>query len=143
MNKNTTPAAAYLQTAPGKFAQLSHGSTHFQVFGAENAKNGKVPIVCVHGINAESTIWQHFAAYGAAHGRPLLALDLFGRGYSDGSGAHNDLALFVTQVQELLDSAVVKAIVDTHQIDLIGTSLGGGISAGKRGAVLSKFSPLA
>eukprot|EP00047_Mylnosiga_fluctuans_P008258 m.257922 g.257922 ORF g.257922 m.257922 type:complete len:315 (-) comp21156_c0_seq1:198-1142(-) len=130
-NKKWVPREEFRAKAPGKFAALSQGRVHYVIYGdGENAPTTEPLIVCVHGINAEQTIWAHFVQHFVALGRTILAFDLYGRGYSDGTPANNNLELFTGQVRELLDYPDIKSAVRTDTIDLVGVSLGGGIAAG-------------
>jgi pimeloyl-ACP methyl ester carboxylesterase len=124
------PRDALRAKAPGNFAQLTDGRTHYSFAGLEHAASGKPLIVCVHGISAESEIWRPFADYFAKRGRTVLMYDLIGRGFTDGSPKDNDLTLFVNQLRELLDHPDVTSVIKTECIDLAGVSLGGAISAG-------------
>ena len=126
------PTPDYLLQAPGLFANLTAGHVHYAIRGLESGGHvspASPLIVCIHGISAEMTIWNKFVTYFTAKGRVLLTLDLFGRGYSDASPRDNNLDLFLEQVRELLDHPDVKAKVSTDTIDIVGSSLGGGISA--------------
>lgn len=125
------PVETFRAAAPGLFAQQTAGRVHFQLSGLSNIRpNGSLAlplIVFIHGISAELTNWNYFVEYFVAKGRAVLTFDLYGRGYSDGSSRPNDLNLFLEQLTELLDSPEVKQRVSTDIVDIVGSSLGGGI----------------
>ena len=124
------PKDIFRAEAPGLYVALSHGRTHCVFHGLENQPSSKPIILCVHGINAEARIFDKFAEHFAARGRTLLAFDLYGRGYSDGTEEHNNLELFLGQITELLACEEIKAKMNTDVIDIVGSSLGGAIAAG-------------
>ena len=63
-------------TAPGHFARLSRGGTHYRWYG--DRTEGPVA-VCVHGLTTPSFVWDGVAADMVAHGWRVLAFDLYGR----------------------------------------------------------------
>jgi pimeloyl-ACP methyl ester carboxylesterase len=80
------------------------------------------PLVLLHGVGANRSIWQH-AASQLARGRLVLAPDLPGFGASPPTGDGFDL--------NLTADAVADAIVSrgAHPFDLVGNSLGGAVAA--------------
>jgi len=107
------------RSAPGSFATLSRGVTHYRWMGAAR---GPVA-VCVHGLTTPSFVWHGVAQGLGAMGFRVLIYDLYGRGYSDRPGGPQDSAFFVTQLEELLDDQGVGG-----DITLLGYSMGGAIS---------------
>jgi pimeloyl-ACP methyl ester carboxylesterase len=107
------------RTAPGSFATLSRGVTHYRWMGATR---GPVA-VCVHGLTTPSFVWYGVAQGLKAIGFRVLVYDLYGRGYSDRPDGPQDSAFFVTQLEELLEDQGVDG-----DITLLGYSMGGAIA---------------
>lgn len=105
--------------APGNFATLSRGVTHYRWMGAAR---GPVA-VCVHGLTTPSFVWYGVAQGLGAIGFRVLIYDLYGRGYSDRPDGPQDSAFFVTQLEELLEDQGVGG-----DITLLGYSMGGAIT---------------
>ncbi|CUH65271.1 Lipase 3 precursor [Thalassovita gelatinovora] len=108
------------QSAPGQFARLSQGVTHYRWQGPE----GGPVAVCVHGLTTPSFVWRGVAEELAAKGVRVLSYDLYGRGYSDRPKGAQDSAFFLRQLQDLLADQQVG-----DGFTLIGYSMGGSISA--------------
>ena len=68
------PEAAH---APGRFAELSRGRTHYQWLGGAR---GPVA-VCVHGLTTPSQVWSDYARELSDLGYRVLVYDLYGRGF--------------------------------------------------------------
>lgn len=107
-------------TAPGQFAVLSQGTTHFQWVGPED---GPV-VVCVHGLTTPSFVWNSVAPALAGHGFRVLTYDLYGRGYSDRPMGRQDPDFFARQLDDLLSDQSVQG-----ELTLVGYSMGGAIGA--------------
>ncbi|MBZ8118375.1 alpha/beta hydrolase [Roseovarius sp. LXJ103] len=108
-----------LKDAPGKFATLSQGQTHYQWLGAS-----KGPVaVCVHGLSTPSFVWGPVARALGEMGFRVLVYDLYGRGYSSAPRGLQDSAFFTRQLGDLLDHEGI-----THDITLLGYSMGGMIA---------------
>jgi len=106
-------------TAPGAFATLPRGRTHY---GWHGPSDGPVT-VCVHGLTTPSFVWEGLAPGLVADGHRVLIYDLYGRGWSDRPGGAQDAAFFVAQLEPLLaDQAVAGPVT------LIGYSMGGAIA---------------
>ena len=105
--------------APGHFARLSMGVTHYDWFGP---RTGPV-VVCVHGLTTPSFVYRGLARGLALMGCRVLVYDLYGRGYSDRPRARQDAKFFHRQLRELLDHVGVG-----DDITLIGYSMGGAIA---------------
>ncbi len=106
--------------APGEFAQLSRGVTHYQWLGAAR---GPVA-VCVHGLTTPSWVWGPIAAGLGALGFRVLVYDLYGRGYCDRPEGPQDAPFFIAQLADLLEDQGIE-----DDITLLGYSMGGAISA--------------
>lgn len=109
--------------APGAFAPLARGLTHYHWVGPQRG-----PIaVCVHGLTTPSFVWgdqgRGVAAGLADRGFRVLSYDLYGRGFSDRPGGLQDRAFFVEQLQDLLDHQGVRG-----DFILLGYSMGGAIA---------------
>ncbi|MEM9550846.1 MAG: alpha/beta hydrolase [Pseudomonadota bacterium] len=107
------------QQAPGHFAQLSQGLTHYDWIGP---LRGPI-IVCVHGLTTPSFVWRGLAKGLSAMGYRVLIYDLFGRGYSDRVDGIQDAEFFNRQLEDLLADQKVGA-----DITLVGYSMGGAIA---------------
>jgi len=105
--------------APGNFAFLTHGYTHYQLGGPENGKT----IVLVHGFSVPYFVWDPTYEFLTASGFRVLRYDLFGRGFSDRPRVRYDIDLFWQQLKDLLDT------LGFEKINLIGLSMGGPIVA--------------
>ena len=112
--------AAARDAAPGQFADLPQGVTHYQWLGADSGPL----IVCVHGLTTPSFVWRPLAARLERLGFRVLVYDLYGRGFSDRPDGTQDTRFFVTQLEELLDALGVD-----EPITLMGYSMGGAIAA--------------
>ncbi|WP_299847370.1 alpha/beta fold hydrolase [uncultured Roseovarius sp.] len=104
--------------APGEFANLSRGITHYHWIGPSD---GPVA-VCVHGLTTPSFVWEPIANGLADQGFRVLLYDLYGRGFSDRPKGPQDADFFVTQLHDLLQDQRVDG-----GITLLGYSMGGAI----------------
>jgi len=107
------------QAAPGQFAKLSRGLTHYRWLGPE----GGPVAVCVHGLTTPSFVWEPLAEGLAGMGWRVLVYDLYGRGFSDRPRGAQDSAFFTRQLEELLEDQGVAG-----EITLLGYSMGGAIA---------------
>lgn len=106
-------------TAPGRFADLAGGRTHFRF---EGPVRGPVA-VCLHGISTGGYVMDEVSAALQRMGYRVLCPDLYGRGFSDRPGGAQDSAFFLRQLSELLDH------LDLHQgLTLVGFSMGGAVA---------------
>lgn len=105
--------------APGDFAVLTRGRTHYRWHGPEN---GAVT-VCIHGLTTPSFVWEGLVPGLVAKGHRVLTYDLYGRGYSDRPSGRQDAAFFVDQLEELFSGQAVDG-----PVTLIGYSMGGAIA---------------
>jgi pimeloyl-ACP methyl ester carboxylesterase len=104
----------------GTYLKLSGGVTHYELTGPTE---GKV-VVFVHGFSVPMFSWDLQVKALTEAGFRVLRYDLYGRGYSDRPEARYDAALFVTQLQDLLDALKI-----TESVSLVGLSLGGPVVA--------------
>lgn len=106
--------------APGLFARLSAGQTHYEILGPIDGRL----VILIHGIASPMEIWDSLGGSLAGNGLRVLKYDLFGRGLSDRPNAQYDIDFFLNQLEELL-----SGINFSSQVVLIGWSLGAIISA--------------
>lgn len=107
------------RSAPGKFATLSQGVTHFQWHGPET---GPVAI-CIHGLTTPSFVWGSIADGLVKMSFRVLTYDLYGRGFSDRPPGLQDARFFLRQLDDLMEDQQVG-----DDITLIGYSMGGAIA---------------
>jgi pimeloyl-ACP methyl ester carboxylesterase len=113
--------AAARAGAPGKFARLGDGVTHYELAGgSDDART----VVLLSGATVPYYIWDSTAAALVGHGLRVLRYDYYGRGYSDRPALRYDLATYDRQLTELLDSLGIRA-----PVDVAGVSMGGAIAA--------------
>lgn len=108
-------------SAPGQFAELSQGLTHFHLSGP---KDGPL-IVCVHGLTTPSFVWGPLTKELTARGFRVLVYDLYGRGFSDRPDGIQDKIFFNQQLNDLLSHLDIN-----DAFHLIGYSMGGAIATG-------------
>lgn len=111
--------AAARQNAPGQFAELPSGRTHYRWDGSVR---GPVA-VCVHGLTTGNYILDGVAANLSRMGYRVLRYDLYGRGFSDRPAGRQDRAFFLRQLRELLDHLELQG-----DLTFVGYSMGGAIS---------------
>ena len=105
--------------ADGSFIALADGVTHYELGGPENGK----PVVLVHGFSVPYFIFDPTFEFLTNAGFRVLRYDLIGRGFSDKPRIAYNIHLFVRQLKDLLDA------LEFHQVNLIGLSMGGPITA--------------
>jgi pimeloyl-ACP methyl ester carboxylesterase len=113
------PAERMRDAAPGRFARLSQGVTHYQWLGPVR---GPV-VVAVHGLSTPGPVFYAIARGLARIGYRVLIYDLYGRGYSDAPRGRQDRAFFLTQLQDILAHQELDA-----DLTLFGYSMGGAIA---------------
>ena len=104
--------------APGSFARLSDGYTHYELAGPD----GGQPAVLVHGFSVPYFVWDPTFKFLNESGFRVLRYDLLGRGYSDRPKIRYSIDTFCKQLEELLDT------LGLEKINLIGLSMGGPIT---------------
>lgn len=105
--------------APGQFAMLPGGGTHYRWDGPE----GGPVLVLIHGLTSPSYVFDPVVPGLNGLGFRTLRYDLWGRGYSDRAPGDQDEAYFVAQLTDLL--AVLNL---TGRVSLMGYSMGGMIA---------------
>lgn len=105
--------------APGAFAALSDGQTHFRWHGPEH---GPV-LVCIHGLTTPSYVWDALVPGLSRLGFRILCYDLYGRGFSDRPSGAQTRAFFIRQLRELLQHQGIG-----NEVTLLGYSMGGSIA---------------
>lgn len=106
-------------SAPGQFARLSDGWTHYELAGPPDAQ----AVVLIHGFSVPYYIWDPTFAALAEAGFRALRYDLYGRGFSDRPDAEYNADLYDRQLRELLDALDIRA-----PADVVGLSMGGPIA---------------
>lgn len=101
IQENKTMDEEARKRAPGKFASLTDGSTHYIELGEPGGK----PVVLIHGGGITGLeVWDRTAPNLADSGRRVLTYDLFGRGYSDRISGDYTSELMGRQLDELLSN---------------------------------------
>lgn len=113
-------AEAFRAKAPGRFAKLSQGVTHYQWLGPVR---GPV-LVAVHGLTTPSPVWYAIAEKLSALGYRVLVYDLYGRGFSDAPAGEQTGDFFAQQLSDLLDHQELSE----EDVTLMGYSMGGSIA---------------
>lgn len=112
-------AEAFRDKAPGRYAKLSQGVTHYQWLGPER---GPV-IVCIHGLTTPSPVWYAIAQGLTKIGYRVLVYDLYGRGFSDAPRGAQTGDFFARQLLDLLEHQEIKG-----DVTVMGYSMGGSIA---------------
>ena len=102
--------------APGSFANLPQGRTHYRWAGPER---GPV-VVCIHGLSTPSYIFAATERSLAAQGNRVLVYDLYGRGYSARLRGAQTVDFFLSQLKALLAKQGVGG-----PVAVVGYSMGG------------------
>ncbi|MEP1767083.1 MAG: alpha/beta hydrolase [Sulfitobacter sp.] len=116
-------------SAPGQFAELSQGVTHYQLTGP---MEGPL-VVCVHGLTTPSFVWAPLTKRLAEDGFRVLVYDLYGRGYSDRPEGAHDKLFYNQQLDDLLSFLDIDA-----PFHLFGYSMGGAVATGYAAANLTR-----
>mmetsp|Transcript_26984 Transcript_26984/g.48931 ORF Transcript_26984/g.48931 Transcript_26984/m.48931 type:complete len:292 (-) Transcript_26984:1241-2116(-) len=109
----------YLKSAPGQFALLSQGTTHYEWLGPNR---GPVAL-CIHGLTTPSFVWHGMAKGLALMGFRVLVYDHYGRGYSDRPKGKQDAGFFLRQIDDLLLHEKVEG-----PLTVFGYSMGGAVA---------------
>ncbi|MCI2399768.1 alpha/beta hydrolase [Aliiroseovarius subalbicans] len=105
--------------APGHFATLSQGVTHYEWHGPVT---GPV-MVMVHGLTSPSWVFAGLLRGLTMMGFRVLTYDLYGRGLSDRPRGAQDRDFFLRQLRDLLAELKLDG-----EISLFGYSMGGAIA---------------
>ncbi len=100
----------------GEFVKLSAGYTYYEY----KSKDADTLLVMVHGFSVPAYIWDSTYHAALSKGYGVLRYDVYGRGYSDNPDVVYDVALYSSQLKELLDALAI-----TKKINLLGLSYGG------------------
>ena len=107
------------RSAPGKFAELSQGVTHYRWIGPVR---GPVAVM-IHGLTTSSPVWEDLAETMADLGYRVLIYDLYNRGYSDNADGPHDLQVYLRQLDDLLADQKLN-----DGLTMVGYSMGGMIA---------------
>lgn len=108
------------KNAPGSFAQLSQGVTHYQLQGPDTGKL----VVLVHGFSVPYYIWDSTSTALVKAGYRVLRYDMLGRGFSDRPDVVYEAPVFRQQLADLLEK------LNIHKVYAIaGVSFGGPVVA--------------
>jgi len=105
--------------APGAFAALADGYTHYEISGPADSTGGRV-VVLAAGFSVPYYIWDPTFTALTSAGFRALRYDYYGRGYSDRPAIPFSDEMYVRQLDQLL-----KNVHITGPIDLVGISFGG------------------
>ncbi|HWA16673.1 MAG TPA: alpha/beta hydrolase [Gemmatimonadales bacterium] len=103
------------QKAPGQFVSLPDGQTHYEEAGPDTGRT----VVLAAGFSVPGYIWDSLYFRLADAGFRVIRYDYYGRGWSDRARVGYNQAMFVRQLDALLDS------LEVTQVDLAGLSFGG------------------
>ncbi len=119
--------AAARVAAPGKFATLSGGLTHYQDSADHDqgrpvgaADTGET-VILVHGFSMPMFMWEDLYKQLVNAGYRVVRYDLYGRGYSDRPDVEYNPQLFQTQLHDL------RRHLGLGRVHLAGISMGGAI----------------
>eukprot|EP00055_Hartaetosiga_balthica_P003014 m.6101 g.6101 ORF g.6101 m.6101 type:complete len:308 (+) comp2545_c0_seq2:78-1001(+) len=119
--------------APGSFYELSYGRVHYVLTApGDDISKAKELCVCIHGFSTEASIYEGLTEKLLEQGHAVLAIDLYGRGFSDAApqDVPNTVSLFTSCISELLYSLAGKTGgLSTKPVTLVGYSMGGAIVA--------------
>lgn len=101
---------------PGKFVELSHGYTNYDITGPPSGP----AVLLVPGISIPRSVFARTIGPLAEAGYRVITFDLYGRGFSDRPRVRYDAALFNQQIDELLAALAIDG-----PITAIGLASGG------------------
>jgi pimeloyl-ACP methyl ester carboxylesterase len=108
-----------MKGAPGQFADLSQGRTHYRWSGRAR---GPVAVL-IHGLTTPMGVWDELSPRLGDLGYRVLTYDLYGRGLSASPAGRQDRAFFLRQLNDLLAHEGL-----TEDVMLVGYSMGGSIA---------------
>eukprot|EP00043_Microstomoeca_roanoka_P016905 m.175002 g.175002 ORF g.175002 m.175002 type:complete len:307 (+) comp16544_c0_seq6:212-1132(+) len=126
----SSPTQHLISRCPGAFKDLSYGRVHYILKKPEGESKGLC--VCIHGFSTEGTIFLPMMDMLVEAGYSAIALDLYGRGFSDAAPDEipNNMSLFLSCISELLFSVAEETDkLSVSNLILIGYSMGGAIVA--------------
>ena len=118
IEKDASFRSEILKKEGGNFIQLSDGFTYYK---EGNMNSEKDVIILIHGFSVPSYIWNPTYQKLKNQGFCVIALDLYGRGFSDNLNTDYTDLLMANQVIELLDH------LNINHAHLVGLSNGGRI----------------
>jgi pimeloyl-ACP methyl ester carboxylesterase len=110
---------AVRQSAPGHFARLTDGYTHYEIAGPASGRL----VVLAAGFSVPYYVWDPTITALTDAGFRVLRYDYYGRGLSDRPDVPYTQGLYVRQLAELLDALHI-----TGGYDLVGLSFGGSVA---------------
>ena len=123
--ETTQKDAAYrAAVTTGDFVELDAGHCYYELGGPAHAEAEQALLVLVHGFSVPSYIWDPTFQEAVRRGRPVLRLDLFGRGHSSNPDTNYDPDLYADQIIGLLDHLEYR-----RPVHLVGLSMGGVVVA--------------
>ncbi|MCP3970953.1 MAG: alpha/beta hydrolase [Rhodobacteraceae bacterium] len=111
------------RAAPGQFARLSGGMTHYRWHRSDDGPDDGPVMVCIHGLTTPSFVWDELLPGLTGAGYRVLTYDHYGRGFSDRPGGAQDDGFFIRQLRELLQDQGVET-----PVTLFGYSMGGALA---------------
>lgn len=105
--------------APGEYAQLDSGVTHYQWHGPRSERI----LVLVHGLSTPSWVFEGLIRGFLSMRYRVLSYDLYGRGQSDRAKGRQTLDFHTRQLTQLLDEIGVRV-----PVTLLGYSMGAAIA---------------
>ncbi|HIF40450.1 MAG TPA: alpha/beta fold hydrolase [Planctomycetes bacterium] len=117
-------AAYRTDVTTGAFVELDGGHCYYELGGPASEESEQALLVLVHGFSVPSYIWDPTFQEAVRRGRPVLRLDLFGRGHSSNPDANYDPDLCADQIIGLLDHLEYR-----RPVHLVGLSMGGVVVA--------------
>ena len=118
IEKDASFRSEILKKEGGNFIQLNDGFTYYR---EGNMNSEKDVIILIHGFSVPSYIWNPTYKKLKNQGFRVIALDLYGRGFSDNLDTDYTDHLMANQVIELLNH------LNINQAHLVGLSNGGRI----------------
>ena len=97
-----------LSTNNGAYIKLTDGFTYYE---EKNSSSDKGTIILVHGFSVPSYIWAPTTNYLTELGYRVVALDLYGRGYSSNPDTPQTDTLRANQVLELMSSLKIDSAI--------------------------------
>lgn len=104
------------------------GITAYSAFGPP-LENSRGLVVCIHGLTLASYVFTDIAVCLAKQRWHVLTYDIYGRGRSTArAGAVFNDGFYVRQLKDLLRALDLWDLPDKTKLNIIGSSLGGGIA---------------